>query len=67
MKWLKFSEKAKRDKILTVRITQDTYENLVQVCKWLTKKRKQNTSQSDLIEQLILVAFDEMEKEKRKR
>ena len=62
MKWLKFNKKEKRTESLTVRLSESSITKVSKIIDYL-KKKHDNVSQADLIEQLIDVAYEEMLKE----
>lgn len=60
MKWLKFEQNEKRDKVLTVRISADSYSKLKAIIAHVKSKQSKSISQADLIENLIDVAHSEI-------
>ncbi len=61
MRWLKFEEKEKRDRSLTIRVSEECLERMSEILKFLEKKDKKKYSQADLIDQLIKVAHREIQ------
>jgi len=58
---MQFSKKIKRDSPLTVRLTASTIEKLKAVAE------KNQLTQTDVVEQLIESAYDEMKNKKKHR
>ena len=64
MKWLKFEIPEKRNKVLTIRISESSHKQMVKTLEYVKKKVDSNISQADLIERLINEAYNEAFKKK---
>lgn len=64
MKWTKFNKTEAKSKVLNVRITPSHAEKLRRILKFV-KKTDESLSQSDLIQNFIDVAYEEIKRKSR--